>query len=329
MGNSHRPWLMPLALCFFASGALKAESIFDFGVVSTGSFRSRECDVQGSLAAGGDVDLTAFALGTELSATDRDKARLLVGGDFHFVGGTNDLGRSEIQGAARLESVIQRSDLRVGGPVDFQKVTMSGVLKAVDLQPQLRLSSIPAVVPTSPFSLNGEIATLTDEMHRRSKFYRTLKGYSPTWDGYPYRYAVLRAGTRSLRTVYTLTESSWRMANGLRIVGPEGAVIVINVLGKRPDMIRKSMVLVGGIELNTVLLNFPEAEEMTIAQSGTNQGTSSILAPRALVHHTNNLVTGSLLVREYDGDFPHCGQVNHHGGDRFPDLEEIPPVFGE
>lgn len=300
-----------------------ARSVFDFAVISAENIRSRECDFQGSTVAGQNAEFFNFALGNELTAAEKIDSRLLVGGHLNFTNGSNDLSWSSIGENLIFDAVMQNSGLRVGGFADMSKVSLPGTLElASPLPPRLNLSEIGKVETIPPFSDADEILRLLQEMQSRSTCYARLPKNHIGWQGTPgrYQFVVFRGYPDRDLQVYEVEKSTWDAANGIKIIGNPSMKFIINVRGSVVNMVRKGFMLEGGVRLNQILLNFPEAQQISLSQSGTDQGTPTILAPHAQILHSSNLVSGSVLVRDYEGWFQgHCGQVNNHFTDRFID----------
>lgn len=313
-----------LALSLLVSFVAHSESIFDFAVYSATDIVARDCDFQGSFGAGNFVRLEAFALGDELTEEEKYSAYGLVGGNFSHKGGANHLARTDVEGNLNFKNLLLPFGIWTSGDVVFDQVTMRfpnqiGVLHGSKWPASLINSDVPKTEKISNFSLKDRLNTLSKQMQDKSLF---LARQQPTGYGDPIggeRSIVLHAKSERKYNVFTVQSGTWKSAKNIKIDGDRKAIVVVNILGKVPNMVDKSIELFKGIQTSQILLNFPEAEDITIARSGSPQiGVPTVLAPFALVHHFDNLITGSLVVKNLDAWFPHqCGQVNHKKGDAF------------
>lgn len=309
-----------------AQAANLSQSIFDYAVVSAEDIRSRECDIQGSVVAGRNIEFFNFGLGNELTEAEQQNTRLISGGNFTFTNGSNALAISSVDGNATFDSVVQSARLQVAGRVDFSKVSLPDTLEVVRPEaPRLHLSDVNRIQTVAPFSHSAEIGLLVEEMQGRSACYARLRANPLGWQGSPgrYQFVVFRGIPGQAVNVYNVEKSTWDAANGLKFIGDKSMKFVVNVRGSVVNMVRKGFLLEGGVQLNQILLNFHEAKQITVSQSGTDKGVPTLFAPAAQLRHSSNLISGGIFVRDYDGWYAdQCGQVNRHATDRFvdPDL---------
>jgi choice-of-anchor A domain-containing protein len=176
-------------------------------------------DVVGKVAAGGNITLTDFAVGTGLSGGDL--ANTLV------AGGNLTLSRGAVWGDARYggtysanTSVIYpRGHVAQGTPIDF--AARFAALR--DLSSQL--ASMPA---------NGTAA-------RKS------------WGG------VMLRGTSSSVNVINVDASAFTGATLLSIEAPAGSLVVVNIHGASATFTAFGTTFSGGIDQHGVLYNFVDA----------------------------------------------------------------------
>jgi choice-of-anchor A domain-containing protein/uncharacterized repeat protein (TIGR01451 family) len=167
-----------------------------FNVFVLGQVTQSYTDSEGRVAAGGDVRLTGYGIGSALPNSAGLRDDLVVGGSLTYNQGQVFNGNIVYGGTAVLQNVgLPNGTARQGAPVDFAAA-------------QTQLDALSAAY--AELAANG---TATDT-------YGTifLTGTDPTLD------------------VFSLPASELATANGLNITAPAGATVLVNVPGTTAQM---------------------------------------------------------------------------------------------
>jgi choice-of-anchor A domain-containing protein/RHS repeat-associated protein len=199
-----------------------------FGVFVTGSFNASGSDVQGSLAAGLDVSISAYSVGALLTRTGMLRETALVAGrNFTFsngyVGGNAFYnGTANVAWNGTVDGVLQKSK-----PIDF---TAAATALA---QRSQQLAAIAA---------NGQ----------------TVAQYG----------GITLTGTDPRINVFDVQAATLSAAWGVQGSVPSGSQVLINVHGGPDVSMRSMSVNVTGAAPDKLVMNFPQAATLTIYAAG-------------------------------------------------------------
>jgi len=248
----------------------------DFNVMVFGDFIAASSDVEGRLAAGGNVSLGNYSVADKL-ASDRPGAAgsLVVGGDLTFTSGRVEYGDILVGGsAAGVDSSVRWGLIHDGLSLKSELGKNLGVDFAAE---KARLSMLSQ-------NLADLAETGNDELKWGGLFF--------TGDG------------SSALQIFDITAADLASTTWGEIAGiPSDATIVINVSGTSASMS-------GGLSnifeayRQHVLFNFFEAETLTLSNIGF-QG--SILAPNADINATSGVIWGQVVGGSWSGGM----QVNN------------------
>ena len=180
-------------------------------------------DVEGKVAAGGNIALTDFSVGARVR--DGDIANTLVAGGNLFLrrGGVHGHARYGGTYSADMSVVFPRGAPAAGTPIPF--ATRFAALRGLSAQ----LNALPA---------NG---TTTLE----------------PWGG------VMLSGTNPELNVFQVSSSAFTGAELLSISAPAGSLVVINITGGSATFTGFGHAFSGGIDQHGVLFNFVDATAIT------------------------------------------------------------------
>lgn len=262
--------ILTLAFCLAATSAqaLGLGAAGDYNAFIFDNFSAHNSDVQGRLAAGGNVTIENYGVGDQLPPNSGDV--LVAGGDLKFTNGQINNGNAVVGGSA----------------------TLSGV-------------SIPDGVMYSnaalPIDFSAERDYLTSLSGSLSQMDATGTLFSP-WGG-----AMLFQGdnTSNLQ-VFNITGSMLSTANTFSFFQnmpmiPTDATLVFNVSGTSVEMggfgMGDFMNLLGE-SWDNVLFNFYEAEELDLYNIGIY---GSILAPMADITTGYGQINGTVVANSWTG----------------------------
>ena len=247
-------------------GTADAYNAFIFG-----DFTSQNSDVQGRLAAGGNVSLQNYALGDGLPVdTSGTTNTLVAGGSLTFTNG----------------------QINNGNAVIGQTATLSGVNV-----PQGTLTQNAAV----PIDFAAEQTYLTDLSTQLAAMAATGTVKYESWGG-----LFFTGDGASDLQVFNIDGSLLATANTFGFLNnianaPENATMVFNVSGESASMHNFGMDAFKnalGASYDNVLFNFYEAGSLTLYGIAI-QG--SILAPLADVQADNGNINGTAIAQSWDG----------------------------
>jgi len=234
---------------------------YTFLVQTTVNLTNTDC--QGRFAAGGDVQLYNYAIGTMLVTSSPPENILLVGGNLNFTNGEVHCGNAVIGGTATVVNVgIPNGELEPNTP--------------------------------PPIHFHADFVYLSEV----SKYFSGLASTGSVGIDSNGDISMTATSTSSLN-VFSISSSSLTTATAWQISGPEGAYVIVNVEGSNVSLDGIDMTVTGGIKNTTVILNFYDASAMTIEATSV-QGT--VLAVDANVYFTNGNVDGSMYCNSVYGD---------------------------
>lgn len=297
---SLRVLALAAACVLVGGGAARAATVNpgDFNVYSLGDIGSSGSaygsDFQGVAGAGGDAWFGGFTL----SGLDTADGRVLfTGGSTSLVGGDIH-GSIDAGGDVTLGSFSTSGDVVSGGSVEANGGWIGGSVTAAG---DVNFSGAGAggtVSPNTPY----QPAVDHDAMGR---YFRDtsarVAGWSDTgaiadnWGGLSY---TADSGVN----VVSIDADDLRAAWGFALTGPDDAVVYVNVSGTDPTLDWLDWSFSGGIGAGDVLLNYHEAQSLTLNQGG---GTN-LLAPNADVTYGSGVWNGSIVAGRLEGG----GQVN-------------------
>lgn len=220
----HRSVKIAAACALLAAGSAHAQTAKDYNVFVFGDFTASGSDVEGRLAAGGDVSISGYSVGEKLGSAYADSDNLVAGGKLSFnngrlvhgnaVGGSLNVGSSASfgNGAARADST----------GIDFAAE-------------QLRMLGL-----SSTLASEAETGAMTWQ----------YGGYTLT-------------GSGAALDIFNVSGANLSGANSFNISASKDAFVVINVSGVA-DMFHNLGINLTGIAADHVLFNFYEAKSLTI-----------------------------------------------------------------
>jgi choice-of-anchor A domain-containing protein len=243
-----------------------------YNVLVFGDFSAPYADVEGRLAAGGDVSLNHYSVGAKLASSSAGDV-LLVGGDLTFPSGR-----------------VYHGNIRVGG-------SAAGVGDPVrhGLAPGAELSEF-TTLPMDFTSAEHTLKALSDDLARLP-----ANGSAEfRWGG-----LTLHGDGHSALQVFTLDGAQVLQAHTFQVDGlPKEATVLFNITGTHPGLTHMSLDSLRYHRERT-LFNFFEARTLTLAGIGVE---GSILAPWATVTNPEGVIKGTLVAQAFDGAL----QLNHH-----------------
>lgn len=198
-----------------------------YGVFVQNNIVMSGSDCQGQIAAGGDVDLSNYSVGTGLSDSKGKRTDLAVGFNLFFESGSVPNGNIVAQGKAEVINVAQcgnctvQQDTSIG--IDFSQEFLTLVENSAYLG---------TIAPT------GTIETLYEEV--------TLVGHN------------------QLINFFTVTDDQLSAATSFNISIPESSWAIINIDGTTNSISNLHMNL-DHIEPNRIIFNLYETTELTLS----------------------------------------------------------------
>jgi choice-of-anchor A domain-containing protein len=230
-------------------------------------------DVEGRVAIGGNATISAYAVGDHVTNSSGTRDDLIVGGNLNASNGQVFFGNVVYGGTGTIADTFGHPN----GSVRQQ----AGVIDFGAAETALDALSDSYAAMTATGTLINQFGTII------------LNG---------------TAGTN----VFNVPASTLASANDLRINAPAGSTVIVNVTGTSAQMQFMGFHLLGGIDKDGVILNFPQATSVTFQGIGI---FGNVLAPRAAVNFSNGQINGALVVSSWTG----YGQVN------FPQQTLTPP----
>jgi len=260
--------------------SVQAASVYDYDVVSFGSFSSANTEVNGTLAVGGDANVSSFGVGTSLNA-GYEGPSLVVRGDLTYNNGT-----------------VFHGDVVAGGSISGSGLTVNNGTKTAN--------------GTGPIDFAAELV----RMKGVSALISGLEANGTVSNGG----GLTLTGTDAALNVFTIDASDLLVGSGLAVFIPDGSVAIINVTGASFNAAYTGGFTLNGQTISnssadlasSLLFNFGEAQDISI--SGSWAG--NILAPDASVDVKNGGFFGSLIAGDvtsssefYQGRFSGYGDL--------------------
>lgn len=267
---------MKKLLFSFTFGALVASFSFgdsllleasDFNVFVGHGFTGLNSDVQGRVAAGGNFSVQNYGIGDHLTGFTGNS--LLVGGEFSYTNGQ----------------------------------VFNGSVLTADSTPSTSGLNILNGTMHSGSALDIYIPTLMTELIARSGYVGSLSATATT--NLSFGTLTLSGGSGTTR-FYTVSASQLASATSVVVDAPAGTTAVINVNGANASFQNAGYSLTGGITADHVLLNFWNAQTLSMSGVGVS---GSIFAPQADVSFANGQLNGQLIANSFNGSGEiHIGQ---------------------
>lgn len=183
--------LAAAAICATGAHAATVLDVTGYNAVVLGNYTGRNSDIEGALAAGGNVTLTNYGVGSRLDASARGTNTLIAGGNLSYTNGQLFQGNAVVGGTATTVGFnVQNGTLASGSPVDFAAEGAA-------------LQSLAATLGAT--AANGTVAN----------------NYG----------SLLLTGSQSGLNVFSLTASDLASAHGLTIAAAAGSKVLVNVAG--------------------------------------------------------------------------------------------------
>lgn len=235
------------------------------------TFSAESSDVQGRLAAGGDVTISHYSIGDRLQDSVVG-ASLVVGGDLTFPSGRVFHGDILVAGSA-----AGVGDAVINGLADDQALT-EGTELSFDFERQFEILRRTSRT-LAGLEANGTVESEFGGLHMAGDC------ASPA--------QVFELDGQQLLDAHTFDVSCI----------PAGATVVFNIAGSQAGLTNISLESLAANRAN-VLFNFHEATKLILAGVAV-QG--SILAPWAAIEQPQGLIHGSVMARSWNGMM----QLNH------------------
>ncbi len=271
--NSVSVSLLLLAFISTLSGAQDFGSTQTYNALVFADFTASSSDVEGRLAAGGNISLQNYSIGQQLNTSPPDGV-LVAGGDVEFPSGkvnfgnilaggsTSDVGDAVRYGMAEGASIVSGADL----PIDF----LQAQSELIDLSETLASLEPNANVV---FQWGGLYMTAACDLD--------VQVFQLDGD------QVLQAHTFSVD----------------RSCAPAGATYIFNINGGSTGMTNMGMQSLEDVR-DHVVYNFYQATSLTF-QSISIEG--SVLAPLADINNPSGVIKGHLFAHSWNGPM----QINH------------------
>ena len=249
----------------------------DYNVFVFNQFTSSNSDTQGRIAAGGNVSLMNYGVGSGLSSP-YDGNSLVVGGDLFYRNGQIQAGAVEVGGSADVNNSVGIGSGSLDDNVSKLSVSFDETKKELGQLSQ---------------DLSQMTATGTAELQ-----YSTLR---------------LTGDATSNVQVFNFNASALAGASGIALSTsiPSDAYIIFNILGKNASMTNQGQQALSSLS-DRVIFNFINAELLTLSGISV-QGT--ILAPNAHVDGNNGNLEGTLIADSFSGSLEfHDNKFTDLGG---------------
>jgi choice-of-anchor A domain-containing protein len=294
MGSVSIRAVAALGALVLSATAASAFPLGDYNVMVWGNFSATGSDVQGRLAAGGNVNINNYSVGDQLPPSLRGGATITAGGNVNFPSGTvyygNVVAGGNITGHAAtnwLQSPYQ-AYANTTPAVDFaaQRAGMTELSQAI------------AAMTT----------TGTDDYKWSQLF---LTGTGP-------------GGVQ----VFDVSASDLASASNIVVAGVDpSATLIINVHGTTASM-QGGMDSFFAAHNSHVLFNFIDATTLNFSGIGLE---GSILAPNADIHGQSGVIWGQVVGASWTGNMQinqvyYDGYVPALGNPRDNDAVPVPPT---
>lgn len=198
----------------------------DFNVLVFNNFTAPSSDIEGRLAAGGDVNIASYSVGAKLAA-DATRADIVVGHNLTFNGGDVPNGRILYGNAINMQSATSLGEPAKESPISFSAASLE--LKAMS-QALAKLTA------------NGQVQKTT----------------------YGGRLDLQLNALDATVNVFSVQGSDLANTHTLTISGSASTSVVINVSGTAASLASMGMFLAGGITHDHVIFNFFEAQTLSV-----------------------------------------------------------------
>ncbi|MBL0869689.1 MAG: choice-of-anchor A family protein [Phycisphaerales bacterium] len=201
---------------------------FQHNLFVAGNMTSSGSDVEGSLAVGGNLNVSNYSVGLLLPNSNGASNSLVVGGNLSFNSGTVWGGNTRYGGTANLANFSSPNGTAAQGtPLNFNAVQSSYQTSSQYLS---TLSSVGTV--------QSQFSTLT------------MTGTNPTLN------------------VFNLGANAFNGISTIQISAPSSSTVLVNVAGTSNTLQFLGMSLSGGITESRVLYNFHQSTSLTLQGIG-------------------------------------------------------------
>jgi choice-of-anchor A domain-containing protein len=236
-----------------------------------GNFSAQSSDVEGRLAAGGNVSIDNYSLADKLDASTAGVS-VVIGGNFTFPTGRLYYGSAKVGGSAAGVGAAVRNGLAPG-----QTITDRTTLPLDFAAEKSRLEALSTSLAT--LAANGTYVSQWGGLTLTGKAGATLQVFDLPGQ------LVLDAHTFDVRSI------------------PAGATVLFNVRGSTTGLTDMSLESLAALR-RRVLFNFPEATTLKLAGISVE---GSVLAPRAAIDNPQGVIKGQLIAKSWNGMM----QLNH------------------
>lgn len=318
-----------IAICVasFACSGFAQSRLLDYAVFSKENITYARSDFEGAVAAGKTISVSDFFFVSTVKAGEWFKQM-----------------RGQVHSSVTAGNTIQLSNVNVrssmtGAFVYLNESSVAGRIHAN----YLNITSGSMGYPTSShgghkkmsrkeaenraLNLKTEISALGYDLDLLSSECQSLKGQDISEHN-----GTIVLSSSEQKSVFHISSSALMTANAVEFIVPSSSTVVINISGK--DLrIENLGIRLNGLDPRKLIWNIFEAERLNLSNSGSSEiymgrevglpGT--FLAPYARTTFTEAVITGSLLVKDLDGDElgRNGGQVN----DGLFDGESCRPVI--
>lgn len=258
-----------------AAPAMAADTARDFNVVVSGNFNSSNSDVEGWVAAGGNIDVANFSIGLQKPATAGHYAAV--------AGGTFTGGNGQVYGDTLASGYAGNYTWVNGGAA---KTYAGGNAATIDIASEMtRLSQLSASLAAHPETY-GTVGT-------------TQLAYNQ----------LFLVGSDEKLNIFNVSAADWADTKyGWHLATKAGSLTVINISGLSSSIANSGSdnstyngMSVGfaaqGYDSTRVLYNFAEATSL----NATGSVNATILAPMADFVNTYGAVNGQVFVKNFLG----------------------------
>eukprot|EP01102_Stenamoeba_stenopodia_P021310 TRINITY_DN855_c0_g1_i3.p1 TRINITY_DN855_c0_g1~~TRINITY_DN855_c0_g1_i3.p1 ORF type:complete len:566 (+),score=160.26 TRINITY_DN855_c0_g1_i3:38-1699(+) len=241
--------LLLLSLVVVVVNAQSLSYLSNWSAFFSNSFWSQNTDNQGRLAAGGDVTLFNYEVGTLLNASDCQRIDLLVGGDLSFRDGSVPNGEVLVVGQSQIENVNLETGCNLASgnsPIDFEAAFEELYGVSTNL---------------SQLAPNGE-----------SNFYES---------------SLALIGTDANKNIFSVPGSQLEGLTQIYISVPGGSFAIINVDGDTNTFADLQIYLANTTSYRYILWNFFETKILTL--SGLSVSGSLLAPAAAIFFNDGNI----------------------------------------
>lgn len=303
--------IVSLFLASYACTALSQSQILDYAVFSKENITYARSDFEGAVAAGKTISVSDFFFVSSVKAGEWFKQ---MRGQVH----SNVTAGNTIQ----LSNVNVRSSL-TGAFVYLNETSVSGTIKANYLNITTGYMGYPTSshgghkkisikeAENRALNLKTEISALGYDLDLLSNGCRVLSGQEIT----DHNGTIVLSSSEN-KAVFHLSSATLMSASAVEFVVPSTSTVIVNISGK--DLrIENLGIRLNGLSPRKLIWNIYEAERLNLSHSGSAEiylerevglpGT--FLAPLAKTTFTEAVITGSLMVKDLDGD-----EIGRNGG---------------